>query len=337
MPGVEEERLRQRVDAVGGRRGSGRVKADRIADALLLGERRRVAHGVVFVQADQRHLALLGPVERGEQRGLLLARLAPGREEVDDQRLPPVPVEGNPLTGVTQGRQAECRGVGHGGLAGSARTRPDQPDRGQRSGHAQRDEGREDLVPPRRPPDLAQRAPPRLRLGRPFGLVSRCHVRPVGSGHGFRASLPPAGSASAAFPPAGEGPAACGPGEEGSNSSNSLPSPGSLRTAISPPCARATALTSASPRPVPRCGGPLLALPSGLSAAPRPGPLPALLPALLSALASPLRKRSKTCGSSPAGMPCPVSATPSRTGCPGPAVATESLITSPLAVCRTAF
>ena len=31
------------------------------------------------------------------------------------------------------------------------------------------------------------------------------------------------------------------------------------------------------------------------------------------------------CGSSPAGMPWPVSATPSRTGCQGPAVATETV------------
>jgi hypothetical protein len=47
------------------------------------------------------------------------------------------------------------------------------------------------------------------------------------------------------------------------------------------------ALTSASPRPVPR-GGPL----------------------------SPLRNRSKTCRSSSAGMPWPVSATIMRTGSP---------------------
>src|SRR4051794_19359516 len=102
MPGVEEERLRQRVDAVGGRGGARRVPAHGVADALGPGERGRVTDDVVLVQADQRHLALFRAVELRQQRGLLLARLAPGREEVDDQRLAAVSAERDLLPGVTQ-------------------------------------------------------------------------------------------------------------------------------------------------------------------------------------------------------------------------------------------
>ena len=86
------------------------------------------------------------------------------------------------------------------------------------------------------------------------------------------------------------------------------PAPGWLCTSTSPPCARATARTSASPSPVPR-----------------PGPL------------APLRNLSKTCRSSSAGMPWPVSATIMRTGRPYPTATTDNFMTSPLVVCRTAF
>lgn len=89
--------------------------------------------------------------------------------------------------------------------------------------------------------------------------------------------------------------------------SNSLPSPGELRTTTSPPCARATARTRGRPRPVPRP-------PSW-----------------------PVRNRSKIRSRCSAGMPVPLSATTIRTGMPGQPLMTDNCMTSPFPVWRTAF
>src|SRR6266851_3390521 len=101
-----------------------------------------------------------------------------------------------------------------------------------------------------------------------------CVVPPCRPNHGFRASLPPAST-----PARDAGASAGGRVGAGSRSSTSLPRSGRLLTRTSPPCARATARTSASPRPVPR-GCPL----------------------------SPPRNLSKMCPSNSAGMPWPANA-----------------------------
>ena len=220
--------------------GEVRVPSHRIADAVGAGERRRVADGVVLVQSDQRHLALLGAVELGQQRGLGLARIAPGREEVDDERLAPVLAERDLLPGVVaEEREAERgrRDRGRASARALTRGRADHADRDQRPGHADGDDGGQDLVPERRPPDLARRALPRLLPHAPLHLLRRrlgpasLPVRASGPRprrQGLRASLPSAASAPAGVPGAGPGMSASGPAGAGSSSSNSLPCPGVL-------------------------------------------------------------------------------------------------------------
>ncbi len=85
MPGVQEERLRQRVDAIRAGRAHVRVERERVGDPLRAGEVQRAHRGVVLVEAKQDDGAMPG-VPAGQQRGLLLARLAPGGPEVHDDR-----------------------------------------------------------------------------------------------------------------------------------------------------------------------------------------------------------------------------------------------------------
>jgi hypothetical protein len=94
----------------------------------------------------------------------------------------------------------------------------------------------------------------------------------------------------------------------GIRSSNSLPSPGLLRTATVPPWAAATAATSGSPSPVP-----------GEHRLP------------------PVLNRLKMKGSCPGVMPVPVSVTTRRADPSGGPPMTASSMASPLEVCRTAF
>ena len=207
-----------------------RVKSHRIADAVGAGERRRVGDAVVLVQADQRHLAFLATVEAGQQRGLGLAGHAPGREEVDDERPAPVLAERDLLPGVVaEQREAERGCRHHGGSRGLTRGRADHADRDQRPGHADGDDGGQDLVPERRPPDLARRRLPRQLAHARLHLLRRCSwpllPRPVRSPRrqDLRASLPSAAPAPAGVPGAGPGMSSSGPAGAGSSSSNSLP------------------------------------------------------------------------------------------------------------------
>ena len=77
----------QRGHAVGGRRPHRhRVHGYRVGHAAAVNEGQRGRAPVVDVDADHRDAAAAGAVEPGDQRRLLLARRAPGREEVDDER-----------------------------------------------------------------------------------------------------------------------------------------------------------------------------------------------------------------------------------------------------------
>src|SRR5215469_13696571 len=66
---VEEERLREPGDPVRVGRGELRVDADRVADALGLGEPQRARVGVVLVEPDDDHVTMLAGVPAREQRG----------------------------------------------------------------------------------------------------------------------------------------------------------------------------------------------------------------------------------------------------------------------------
>jgi hypothetical protein len=93
VPGVEEEGLRQGCHPVGRGRDDLGIEAHRVADAFLVSERHGAAEDVVLVQSHDRHLGVLGAVEPGQQRGFLLAGLAPGGEEVHDERFAGVVAE----------------------------------------------------------------------------------------------------------------------------------------------------------------------------------------------------------------------------------------------------
>ena len=131
---------------------------------------------------------------------------------------------------------------------------------------------------------------------------------PLAGGRGpVRCAVCPA-APSAAVAPEPAGSSGRPLGGAGKVSSNSLPEPGLLRTVTSPPCARATARTRGSPRPVPR-----------------------------DSWSSPVRNRSKMRCSRSSGMPLPPSATMMRTGMPGQPLMTDNCMTLPVTVCRTAF
>jgi len=184
VPGVEEETsAAARLDAV--RRS--RPVARRVRSRP--GSRRpsfwvnvvALPHDVVLVQPDQRHLALLGAVERRQQAGSPFWHGSHhDAKEVDDQRLAAVPAEGKPAdrSGRRDGRLNAAAST-TAGWPVPAGTGPDQPDRGQRPGHAERDEDREDLVPPR--PNARPRANAPVHVcGSVARLVSSVavHVRP---------------------------------------------------------------------------------------------------------------------------------------------------------------
>jgi signal transduction histidine kinase len=159
MPGVQEERLRQRVDAIRAGRAHVRVERERVGDPLRAGEVQRAHRGVVLVEAKQDDGAMPG-VPAGQQRGLLLARLAPGGPEVHDDRparvlaqrdLPARRAEGSERE---RGRGPVARGAASGDVASG------NADRDHHGGEYRHGRG-DHLVPPGkadRPPGRAGRA-----------------------------------------------------------------------------------------------------------------------------------------------------------------------------------
>jgi signal transduction histidine kinase len=146
MPGVQEERLRQRVDAIRAGRAHVRVERERVGDPLRAGEVQRAHRGVVLVEAKQDDGAMPG-VPAGQQRGLLLARLAPGGPEVHDDRparvlaqrdLPARRAEGSERE---RGRGPVARGAASGDVASG------NADRGHHGGEYRHGHG-DHLVPP---------------------------------------------------------------------------------------------------------------------------------------------------------------------------------------------
>src|ERR1019366_1530984 len=107
-----------------------------------------------------------------------------------------------------------------------------------------------------------------------------------------------------------------GAGRLGRTTSNSLPRPGVLRTRTSPPCAWATARTSASPSPVPL--EPTLLDPKSAD------PVSSGGGAVDSIGMVPVLNRSKMRSSSVERIPAPVSATIIRAGAPCPSATTDN-------------
>jgi signal transduction histidine kinase len=170
MPGVQEERLRQRVDAIRTGRAHVRVERERVGDPLCVGELQRAHPGVVLIEAEQDDAAMAG-VPAGQQRGLLLARLAPGGPEVHDDRLARVLGQRDLPARLAEGAEPECgRGLVARGTAG-ANSNADRDYHGDEYHGGRGDH----LVPPDkpdRPPGRARHTQHAHHLALPFAFRS---------------------------------------------------------------------------------------------------------------------------------------------------------------------
>jgi signal transduction histidine kinase len=157
VPGIQEERLRQRVDAIRTGRAHVRVERERVGDPLCAGELQRARGDVVLIEAEQDDVAMLS-VPAGQQRGLLLARLAPGGPEVHDDRLARVLAQRDLPARLAEGSEGE---PGRGLNARGAAAASGNADRDHHGGEYHRDCG-DHLVPPGKP----DRPPGRVRHAR---------------------------------------------------------------------------------------------------------------------------------------------------------------------------
>jgi signal transduction histidine kinase len=194
MPGVQEERLRQRVYAIRASRAHVRVERERVGDPLCAGELQPAHRGVVLVEAEQDDAAMVS-VPAGQQRGLLLARLAPGGPEVHDDRLARVLAQGDLPARLAEGAERER---GRGPVARGAAGASSNADR-DHHGDEYHDGRGDHLVPPGkpdRPPGRARHTQHAHHLALPLAFSSADAARCGVAG----ATSPASRSASASTP-----------------------------------------------------------------------------------------------------------------------------------------
>ncbi len=221
----------------------------RVVHARLADERLGLGGGIGAVDAQDGDPAVRRLVVLRDQRGLPLARGAPGGEEVEDQGVAGVAREREMLAGVPQDRQAERRGrpgrlrggrLRRAAPRGGAQRQQGHDDRGQRGRGGHHQPGRPAPgAEPRAQATVRARAirPARQLIGAAAGRV-RGHLFLVAHGSSFSVRSG-AGSAepAAQFSAAAGTPVTALTAGTGRTSSNSLPSPGVLRTRTSPPWA----------------------------------------------------------------------------------------------------
>jgi signal transduction histidine kinase len=170
VPGIQEERLRQCDDAIRTGRAHVRVERERVSDPLGAGELQGARRGVVLIEAEQDDVAMLG-VPAGQQRGLLLARLAPGGPEVHDYRLARVLAQRDLPARLAQGSEPE---YGRGPDVRGATAAGGDADRDHHRGEYHHGCG-DHLVPPGkpdRPPSRARHTQHAHHLALPFAFRS---------------------------------------------------------------------------------------------------------------------------------------------------------------------